>query len=696
MPRIKAGWGTWALALAVAASAGCAATIAPAPGGAAVKVAATGATGTAFRGVIHGLVTVDGPLVGATVRVTALDGTPLGTVDTNADVTNANGVYLIPKADTPADFRMVATGGTVNGKPFVGELRAEIRAHQQFTGSAPLNPLTTIASAYTEAHPDRSLAQAQAAVKTFLKIPQAFNLGWDLVKQPQYIDTAAYAAHVEQLGGHLRYAKQLVAELDAGGTHPLGTANAYRLQQAQLLAAPLEWLGEKVLTSIAEKLGSEAMGKLLDAAGVGDKDQAKLLEIRKQIDDLAQQVSDVKKDVDQTTAHIVASLDGGAYNVWEAETLQKLMVDNDWVTENLQDIAHLEPDEEDARVALAGKVNEYLDLHYSGDFQERWNRALAGDGMGGYGAIALWDKKVNAPSPNFFTYEQALAVQRWWNMWDLNQLTAVRFRLARVNASPLAPCGPTAVKPPPDPFRATQTIMRHYQTYRDGQLKLLRGTVLTDGYTDVHQFGLKSTKTPLAAIPGPHNFQVDDAHPWPILVERKGPNGKPRYWMSVLQPSTWHSGDFPLIGSDTAVLNDRSGIRANWGVYDTYETTIEANASGITHVAAPWEVASFNDLGHFLHKATYPLTTIGVHWGDGDVWPSLTATKFDQLPLDPDTTGSARGRRDAWIYDLRDGSVRVAAVSGGQSTRDYQCFSLLFYDYKPKDPAKDKEPLLWY
>jgi hypothetical protein len=487
--------------------------------------------GGLVKELIYGMASVDGPLVGATVRITALDGTPLGTTATHALVSNHTGYFYTNAAETPRDFRLVATGGTVKGVPFVGELRAEVRGHQRHAGNVAINPVTTIVSVYMAAHPERTLAEATDAVKAFLAIPASYDVGLDLLARPWAFDAAAYLAQVDAKGGHLAFAKALVAELDAGGKHPMQTPRPYHLAQEAAVAEEglAAVMGKEFAKGAANEAGGSVMGSVLSELGLGgaDASDAQFQAVYSKLEEIETKIDDLTRSLDADTNAIAAKLSQGNYQTVAGPSLRTIARQNEHVRNNLTTLARnlsnpaptgdavkdaaARQQTEMARQVLVDDTNSYIDDHYT-DFQEVMNDALVGGG-GSDSLIKLYSLAINAASPYFYSYDTAMKMQRWWDYADVVQLDAVRIKLERLRDQNTDP-------------RLIDALMQQYNTYRTAQLPLLRGMVRKEDAMDLSAMGLPVTKVKLNSLPG--SMSTYGGSYWPVTVQKRDASNNPR------------------------------------------------------------------------------------------------------------------------------------------------------------------------
>lgn len=261
----------------------CAAPSAGTPPGA----AQTGAIGAAVP-VVAGHVDAGAALDGATVTLTLPDGAVLGTQPLR------DGVYMFQLASMPESYRVTVSGGTLDGRPFTGELRAERRPDSLWVGGPEVNWVSTLASRTMEARPGQGLQDALKAVKVSLEIPERIDAEFPQEVAAYFDNTAFLAAG----GSDLKAAvDRSVAEVAAGTRHSYLQADAAR---------PLPILAVAAAKFIGSNLASWAVGTAADAGkdsvlsvfgGTNDAGSAKLDEANKKLDDLLGAVAAVDREV---------------------------------------------------------------------------------------------------------------------------------------------------------------------------------------------------------------------------------------------------------------------------------------------------------------------------------------------------------------------------------------------------------------
>ena len=112
------------------------------------------------------------PLVGATITISDLSGTVLRTEE---NATGPFGAFIFDVDQLPADFNIQATGGTLDGEPFNGRVRALIRGFTSETWLS-LNEVSTIVAAYSDAHPELSYEDVTDVVAIYLGVPYYVSL----------------------------------------------------------------------------------------------------------------------------------------------------------------------------------------------------------------------------------------------------------------------------------------------------------------------------------------------------------------------------------------------------------------------------------------------------------------------------------------------------------------------------------------
>jgi hypothetical protein len=135
----------------------------------------------------QGFVSTSAPMANMTVNFYAaanksgpqVEGSPIATGTSNVNGLFLSSVFLPSQVldsnnwpAAPVNFRVTASGGTMNGSPVMGVLRADVRNYQ--SGQAVyVNAVTTLVAAYLDATPGITLADAETAVGKFLGLSGA-------------------------------------------------------------------------------------------------------------------------------------------------------------------------------------------------------------------------------------------------------------------------------------------------------------------------------------------------------------------------------------------------------------------------------------------------------------------------------------------------------------------------------------------
>ena len=204
---------------------------------------------------VHGWAYVGGPLEGATVSISTLDGEPI--LESGNETTTANGTFS-ETADVPDAYRVTVEGGTVGDEVFTGSLVADVSGLGAHAGPIQVNPVTTLLAAYRDAKPDASPEAAQAAVAAFLGLPTGVDVTADLRGLDQLFSPVEFQTQARAAGGVQPFVEQLVVEMAASPATPrpfvAPAANGFITDQMQNAAKALAMYG---MQKVLEKFGFE-------------------------------------------------------------------------------------------------------------------------------------------------------------------------------------------------------------------------------------------------------------------------------------------------------------------------------------------------------------------------------------------------------------------------------------------------------
>jgi hypothetical protein len=199
--------------------------------------------------VLLGKAFLDKPIAGATLSIHDVSGQLL---QETANATDANGYFALPFPDSlPRDFRVQISGGTRNGSASTLVLKTDIRNFNPLVDRVYLNAATTLAAAKLDMNPAASLAETQAAVAKYLKLPASVSLGVDL-DNPQLnaFSHVKFMQEADAAGGFVPLIQTMTWDL-AGGVETSYDFSNPNLQVAGAIAK-----------TVALELGKGALGKV--------------------------------------------------------------------------------------------------------------------------------------------------------------------------------------------------------------------------------------------------------------------------------------------------------------------------------------------------------------------------------------------------------------------------------------------------
>lgn len=244
---------------------------------------------------------------------------------------NANGHFLSTRFPA-SNFRVVAAGGTLNGQPINGVLRAHVNNYQ-FGDVVHINLATTLVCAYFDATPGITLAEAETAVGNFLKVIGT-NLGSAYVPQDSAVfNQTAFHQAANAYPDINTFIDSLVRDMkaDAAATHAFTkqilneaapAASSRRAEVAKSvrlgvdLSAAIKLIAPELAKGALGAVGGIAVNKVLSYLGLGDtadysaqfkKINERLDQLQSTVYDLENQVGAVDYDVLQASYNTVAN-----------------------------------------------------------------------------------------------------------------------------------------------------------------------------------------------------------------------------------------------------------------------------------------------------------------------------------------------------------------------------------------------------
>jgi hypothetical protein len=216
-------------------------------------------------GQVNGWVYIGEPVSNALLTVYDMDGKQILKTDTPA--TNDQGAFLngVIK-NLPANFRMVAEGGSLGGSDFSGRLMADVQDFDPNVDTIYLNGVTTMVSSYLDQNPGATVDEATIVVKRFLEIPESVDVASEMLLSGQYFNCEQFLREASDNGGINQYIDKLLTELKNGATHPF--------QEPLPPEGAGSWLAETLAEGAVSYVGGELMGWGLSKAGInfGEED----------------------------------------------------------------------------------------------------------------------------------------------------------------------------------------------------------------------------------------------------------------------------------------------------------------------------------------------------------------------------------------------------------------------------------------
>ena len=194
---------------------------------------------------VYGEASLGTPLVGARIEIVGARGQ---NITASGDPTDANGTFVVelpPSGVT--NFRVKATGGVYDGKPFVGQLLLDVEGFDPTRDTLDLNAVTTLITRYIERHPGTTVEAASTRVKAFLQIPDSSRAGFDVSNPKQN-----YFRH-----------ERLFAVMQAAGVNSLATYIDGLVTEIDRGAQPRSFARPPLLGEIIEDITVEALLKFL-------------------------------------------------------------------------------------------------------------------------------------------------------------------------------------------------------------------------------------------------------------------------------------------------------------------------------------------------------------------------------------------------------------------------------------------------
>ena len=244
--------------------------------------------------VVMGSVSTDKPITSAKLTFYDVGGKQI--FKTIAPSTGDLGLFIINVNNLPANFRVVANGGYLDGQIFPSDLSADFRGFDSKRDVVYINAVTTMVSAYINVHPDKSLLEATEAVKNFLLIPEWVDIGRELNASNEYFSHNKFVIEANNNGGINNYIDQLIAEMGVGTTHAFAGIKLPKGGGDIAL-----WAAGQLANGAMSYAGGQVFGWGLSQLGLGspNKTDEQLAEIKEQLNTMQTQMREMKTQLGQ-------------------------------------------------------------------------------------------------------------------------------------------------------------------------------------------------------------------------------------------------------------------------------------------------------------------------------------------------------------------------------------------------------------
>jgi uncharacterized protein (UPF0335 family) len=193
----------------------------------------------------------------------------------------------------PKDVRIVASGGTRDGKPFTDTL---VRVVSGVTDDQlyMVNEVTTLIATYMARHPQQNYAEAESQIKLFLNIPPRYDLVRYAAHETAVYSTAEFARQSDALGGLEKFTGQLLQEMEREEVQ-----HSFPSQRVGATwGGAFKWIGGNLASGIVGAAGAELFGWAMhDLFGVRDATEQKVDKILKQLEVIQHQLKVIQNQL---------------------------------------------------------------------------------------------------------------------------------------------------------------------------------------------------------------------------------------------------------------------------------------------------------------------------------------------------------------------------------------------------------------
>jgi hypothetical protein len=214
-------------------------------------------------------------------------------------VADEQGIIMLATAKLPSDFKIIAQNGRLYGEAFDAVLRTDVRGFNAESDTIYINLATTFVGAYLDKKPEATLDEAVLSVKTFLELPEWFDLSSGTQLSGEYFNNAQFLTEANENGGVNPFIDMLLTEMEAGKTHPF---------KEESLQGAGSMIAKELAKGAASYLGGELMGWGLSKAGInfGDEDHTaeELAEIKNGMQEMQSQLNEMSIQLDAISTQL--------------------------------------------------------------------------------------------------------------------------------------------------------------------------------------------------------------------------------------------------------------------------------------------------------------------------------------------------------------------------------------------------------
>lgn len=237
---------------------------------------------------IQGVAYLCSPVSGAAVEIYDRHGYP---IPSGGGTTGEDGSFSIT-CSAPESFRIVVSGGTVNGEPFEHDLRCFVPDFREGEFQR-VNALTTLMAKYREYHRDAPWTDVEEGMKRFLSIPDPVDMT-DVICSSQsfsyYFSHHVFMKEARAAEGLTRFVERLAGEAEEGRVRSFFDSEAVG-------SALFEDALDSLIDGAKEIISDKATGWILNLLGFGGDDEdetdRRLDEMDKKLDQILSELQNI-------------------------------------------------------------------------------------------------------------------------------------------------------------------------------------------------------------------------------------------------------------------------------------------------------------------------------------------------------------------------------------------------------------------